>query len=753
MYYIISNYIILNNIIMDLFRLVYDKQYDSIIKLLKNDKNGYDLNNKDKYNNYLLTYAIINNHFDLIKVLIENGARIDIIDQEGYTILYYIIRFNYFDILKYILDYNDSCIGISIVNLIDKHGYISSYYAIKYNNIDALKLLIKHNLNLYIKDYTNGYNILHQALYSRNIDIIKYIIDQDISINNVSNSGESPLHIVTNLQLIDILDYILQKKNINVNIAEFDSELTPLHYALNLNNLYISTQLIKHGAGINMQDVYGQMSLHICVLNRNREIFDVLIKEKSLNYNIWNYHGNTPLHMLFEKYSDNDRYFIEHLIPHTNVNLQNNTGDSVLHYITKHNLWGTYRDLLVKKKLNIFVLNKKNEKPIDFVKPTERDSFLKFISDSYLNRLRTYSIDFEHSWQNICKNPLFISDIDTTPLDIAIINKIKGEKKSVKKSVNRDKSADICADIIFHTLKKNLDDTTQCSQSYPLKKNSICLKLSEGSPISTCNFTGTIIDVLFGIIYVSKKYSSVCNLLHPDITISSDLYTNKQYRIDNFMNIEILWINNNIYFDEKFDQVFEKCISNPKKRYIIAPIGIIQQNGAHANYILYDKKLNELERFEPHGATATRFDYNYQLLDTLLENKFKTLLPNKSSFKYYRPTSFMEKISLQQLEGLETNKKKINDMSGYCVSWSLWYIDMRILYQDISRKKLISKLIQYIKMNNISFKNLIRNYSNNISTIRDTTLSKIGTDINKLLYDSNETEYKNTITQIIKSYA
>ena len=41
-----------------------------------------------------------------------------------------------------------------------------------------------------------------------------------------------------------------------------------------------------------------------------------------------------------------------------------------------------------------------------------------------------------------------------------------------------------------------------------------------------------------------------------------------------------------------------------------------------------------------------------------------------------------------------------------------------------------------IKSNNISFKNLIRNYSNNIVNIRDTLLASINIDINDWLNDN-----------------
>jgi hypothetical protein len=55
---------------------------------------------------------------------------------------------------------------------------------------------------------------------------------------------------------------------------------------------------------------------------------------------------------------------------------------------------------------------------------------------------------------------------------------------------------------------------------------------------------------------------------------------------------------------------------------------------------------------------------------------------------------------------------------------------MRLTYYNLDRKELVEKLIKIIKYNNISFKNLIRNYAKNIITLRDEVLNSEKLDIN-----------------------
>jgi hypothetical protein len=157
-------------------------------------------------------------------------------------------------------------------------------------------------------------------------------------------------------------------------------------------------------------------------------------------------------------------------------------------------------------------------------------------------------------------------------------------------------------------------------------------------------------------------------------------------------------------------------------------LGIELANGSHANYLIFDKKTYEIERFEPYGSNSPyKFNYNGNLLDTILSFKFREINEN---IKYVKPDSYLPKIGFQFMDVSESNTTNIGDPGGFCALWSIWYTDMRLKYADVNRKSLVNKLLKEIKMMNMSFKSLIRNYSVNVTVIRDDIFAKARITIN-----------------------
>ena len=168
--------------------------------------------------------------------------------------------------------------------------------------------------------------------------------------------------------------------------------------------------------------------------------------------------------------------------------------------------------------------------------------------------------------------------------------------------------------------------------------------------------------------------------------------------------------------------------------------------------MIYDKNINEIERFEPNGSSFPfKFNYDPYNLDLLLKEYFIELLPNCT----YITPSFLPKIGFQVLESYDHYKtKKIGDPGGFCAVWCIWYADMRLKYTMLSRDKLVKKLIIKIKEENIQFKTLIRNYAKRIIDLRDEILIESKIDINDWLNSNYDLPiYENLIINIQKKIA
>lgn len=660
----------------ELITLFNEKKYDKIIEILENDnEKKINVNVQDENNNYLITYAVLLNDKKLFQKLIEHDARLDILDNDNRSLLFIGIKFGYYDIIEVLLN-NTNNIGVDVSDVKDIQGYVALHYAIIQKNIKIIEILLKHGSKINTQN-NNGYGALHLAVITRNYDICKLILSSEYTKNKINmnikcNTGETALHIAVNLGLSNIVKLLLDY-NIDPNIQENDNEYTALHYSIFIDNINIIKNIIENEANVNIQDIYGNTPLHYSIIENNYKSFLLLISDKKINVNLVNLSGKTALHVAL--YNENIEY-VEHLLHYTNLNMQDNMGNTVLHLIIKLNLWKNYLNILSKKKLNNNLKNNDDYLPIDYINnEKDKNIYIDTLVDSYLHTLQTLTYKtWSNELENMCKN--------------------KENEKECKEKIRK----------------------TILTCSYP-QKNPKCFKIEMYSTIDFCTFTGNILDVYVGMIFLLKKHEN-----------STTIYVIK----------ELIWMDNNIVSPNSFSELFEDCLKN-SKRFIIIPLGIVLEFGSHANYIIFDKKDMTFERFEPHGSSHPfGFDYNSNLLDSVLSEMFK-------KFKYFSPKDFLPRIGLQILDVIEEKRKHIGDPSGFCAIWSIWYTDMRLTYYDMTRSKLINMIIKTMRREHISFKKMIRNYSQNITKIRDEILIQNNLTINDWLNEYYTTKQINDI--------
>ena len=731
-----------NSDYINLFNLIKNHKYDELIKHLKNLDASIDLNLRDEYNEYLLSYAILYNNLELVKLIIDKGGKIDITDNDHRSILYICIKYGYEDIIDYLLQINKDNIGINILDIKDKSNKIPLHYAIQKKNIKIIEKLCECGSNPNVLDNA-GYNSLHQAIFTRDYDIVKLILKYISSIDIRTNTGESTLHLAVNLKLTKIAELLIDN-NINLNIQNFSHEFTVAHYIATTNQYELLQRIIEKNANLNIQDIFGNTPLHYAFIEENYNIVYQIIDVLNINFNLWNIDGKLPLHIFLENYDERYEDILEKIIEKSNLSLRDNNGNNCIYYIVNLNLWRKYKDILVKKKIDLFNKNKNNVMLIDMIKEKDRDEFLNMVIDSYLNRLHSKPNMWGLEWENICSgaNTNYNDKVSKKLQNITDKNELDNEcKKIIKKN-------------ILELLNKIESGETQCKiTSYPSTKEKICIQLTEGQPLSFCTFTGNTIDVLLGLLYLLDKYKDACSTISSDFVENKGIYDfYKSIGIlmnsrSEFLNFEVVWINFKLYLIDDFFNKFKKCINNGTN-FVIIPLGIELQHGSHANYLIYDVKNNIIERFEPHGSTTPPgLNYNPELLDKILHNRFKELNEN---IKYLRPKDYLPKIGFQLLDIYESKKKKIGDPGGFCALWAIWYVDMRLTYRMLSPEKLVKKLVKSIRTNNISIKNMIRNYAVNVIKTRDEILNSAGLDINNWLNDEYSNEELDIVIEKIK---
>jgi ankyrin repeat protein len=740
----------------ELFDLLREKKYKLFEEKLNkiDDDFIFDINIKDKQNNYFMTYAVSMNNIDIIKLLIKKGANVDISDKHNRSIILTAINYSFYEVIELLLAENKNNVGINIVDMKDNNFRIPLHHAIEIKNIEAINLLLKYGSNVNTVD-KHGNNSLHIAVMSRSLEICEMIVKYITNIDSKRHNGESSIHISCNLQLEDITRLLI-KNNININVCDYSHEITPVHYCVLLNEKNILNLLIDNNVDPNVQDIYGNTPLHYSIIENNFEIFMILTKSKNtknmINMNMWNLEGEIPLHNVFKNNSEHLNEHIDIMLNDSNLSIQDSDGNTCLHFICTLGNYKEYESILVTKRLNIFIKNSSDVTPLDILSKniSEYEKFIDIVVDSYLFRLRDAKNLWHEEWENICSKDF----INVTNNEVKILEKNKFNKN---KKISEENYMSSCGDIIKNKLKdiviKIKNNEIEChNTSYPMKKTNICVKIIEGASLDFCTFTGSTLDILIGLIYLLKKHKNSCGMLTKNFAENKELckfYKSMGILMNSkceFLNFEIVWINKKLHVMNEFQEQFTKC-KKSSKRFIIIPLGIEMNEGNHAGYLIYDKLSNEIERFEPHGAsTPPGLHYNPSLLDKMLKNKFKTVDDN---LKYISPKEYLPKVGFQSMDIEENDKKRIGDPGGFCALWCIWYVDMRLTYDEIDRKKLVKILMKTVRSNNVSFKNMIRNYGANVIEIRDKILRESDMNVNDWLNDKyTDVKIKSVMSKI-----
>lgn len=716
-----------------LFELIKNHKWDKLKKALADDEH-IDVNIRDKGGNYLITYAVILNKKEIVSALINKGSRLDVIVEGKQSLLHLAIRYRYMDLIKLLLYFNNTSIGVPLIDIQDKNKQTPLFFAIKRKDKEITNLLLQAGSNVNSRDIKN-HTALHLAVYTRDVQSIKDILEYPININSRTSAGETPLHIACNLQLDDIVKVLLEN-NADINVGD-ENEFTPLHYVITNNSVPLVKLLLNHKADINQQDYFGNSSLHYSIIEDALEIFDLLTKQGKIYYNLINAEGNIPLHLALMSDSSQRNKYIEALLMKSNLNIINNNRESCLSIIIKSGLFEHYIKILLKKKLDIFIKVKGKKRIIDTVDSTMAKKLIDTAAKGYLYSLKNERRCWKHKWQSIC------SITENNILD-------KKEKDILGKitSMNTNDRNNYCYETIKKLLQKKFEKDDLDIKSYPLDCFNT-IKITEGNDLNICIFTGITFDILVSMLYLQRKHEKIlCVPLNPDPINNPQLeahYVSLGYNINRrteFMNFEVIWSGKKLFYPTYFRNILKKCIKK-NKRFIIIPFGIEGQLDSHANILIYDTKQKIIERFEPNGSTSPAdFDYNSKLLNSILKRKFEDLLPG---VQYLSPHDYLPKIGFQIYDINDSANAKIGDPTGFCAAWTVWYANMRMTYPDLHPRKLVKKLIESAKNENVSFKNMVRNFTKPIIDYRTQLFNKAEIDINQWINGNYSVKQEQTI--------
>ncbi|XP_045602948.1 E3 ubiquitin-protein ligase MIB2 isoform X3 [Procambarus clarkii] len=202
-----------------------------------------------------LQVACHQGHMDIVRLLLDHKASLDIADDDGDLALHYAAFGNQPEIMELLLRKNAS------INVVNKGRCSALHVAVNKQHAACVKVLLKYNCDVNVQD-SYGDTALHDAIGKDSIEILELL-------------GNSP-H----------LDLALRNKR-GFNVLH--------HAALKGNNFAAEKLVLRSRQFVDVRKEDGFAALHLAALNGHRQVAETLITLGQAGVDITNNKKQTPL--------------------------------------------------------------------------------------------------------------------------------------------------------------------------------------------------------------------------------------------------------------------------------------------------------------------------------------------------------------------------------------------------------------------------------------------------------------------------
>ena len=298
---------------------------------------GNDVNKITHDNRTYIFWAANKGNVALMQFLIDNGAKTDITDNKGSTILNFAA--------------NSGQKNTEVYDLLLKHGADLKNELTPYG-ANALLLIAAHDTDFTLINYfiskgldlnsvdANGNGVFNYAAKTGNIALMKQLLDKGIkgndhafifaskgargvsngmeiynylesvglNPNTLTNDLENPLHALAyRSKDMEVISYFI-KNGVDVNQPDILGN-TPFMNAASRNNLEVVTLLSKTVKNVNQINKKGESALTLAVTNNVSEIVAFLLKAKAHTSVVDSYGNDLTAYLMASYSSKNEKDF------------------------------------------------------------------------------------------------------------------------------------------------------------------------------------------------------------------------------------------------------------------------------------------------------------------------------------------------------------------------------------------------------------------------------------------------------------
>jgi hypothetical protein len=538
------------------------------------------------------------------------------------------------------------------------------------------------------------HNLVFIAIYVNSTDIIKMLIRHNFNflvyIDGMSSIARTIIFGRIEIMIL-ILEYTKIKQNnydvyklINSSGREYDNR--PIFIALERGEYAIIKILISY------------MIPYIQEYEKKNKTSYLFTRE------IDNYH-NTYLHNLLIFFSEKNNTsdviiidIIKFFIQHTDLNQQNYAGNTPAHFIFSRGIWKDVKDLLIGRNIDLLKIDDIGNNCYSYILPQDKKIFMELVKDITMpiniknemdDKLKTFNIDTVKSIMGI-----EVIDNENPPKNYGLFGNTSPYYMLYLRYLENKYPNFYIPSRIYNNIAKERDLFFFDLTAY---------NLSDEQALLNRNVKG----------YITQFYSY---LPHNIYWINED-----QYYIDpNLINILIQ---------------HNKNVDILAQRYVMLKLSIIITSTVlHANSLIYDRLNKEAWRFESYGISdmvgLSKMD---KKIHEVLEQVY-------GKITYHDPDDYLSGLNFQLVDGEDSqSNQNLGDPGGYCLAWSLWFIEAVLTNSDktvdIVMRKFFDRQIMTtiiseeegteIKSSNY-FLDFIRRYAHKLDREKNKILESIG---------------------------
>ncbi|XP_067685868.1 putative ankyrin repeat protein RF_0381 [Haliotis asinina] len=293
---------------------------------------------------------------EVFDVLVEQGADLLALDTNGDSILHLACERGNTEMVNYILAQN-----FVDINAKGYKGRSPSLLSVYYGKMEVFEALVEQGADLSVVD-KNGNNLLHLACLGGHVQMVKYILKQNlVHINAKEHRGMSPfllsayfgkrevfdvfvkqgadlsvvdkngnnvLHLACRTGKKMMAEYILTQTTVDIN-SRNNRKMTPLLIAAYYGKIDVLGLLLEAGANALAADHNSNNMLHICCSRGHVDTVKYILNSSMVDINSKNSKGMTPV-LIAAFWSERE---ILNILEKQGANLSitDGSGDNILH--------------------------------------------------------------------------------------------------------------------------------------------------------------------------------------------------------------------------------------------------------------------------------------------------------------------------------------------------------------------------------------------------------------------------------------